>query len=79
MYRSLLKVETTLDKVELALYKAITSANDWLSVLNTSGSSRIYRQNRSGPRTEPCGTPRVHGEGKLRPSAGVTCCCRFVR
>ena len=37
----------------------------------------MYRENRSGPRTEPCGTPRVHGEGKLRSSAVVICCCRF--
>ena len=48
---------------DFILYRAISSANIFtsLSAEMTVATSLIYSINRSGPRTEPWGTPEITG------------------
>ena len=49
-----------LDLCERHDYRVISSAyRDNKLLRSTDGSIRMHNENRSGPRTEPCGTPRV--------------------
>ena len=45
----------------------------------TSGAFLVYSKNRSGPRTLPCGTPRLHEVGALTVFPHRTCCCLSVK
>jgi len=43
---------------------SMSSANKWWRILcltNRSSTSSVYSMNRSGPRTDPCGTPKCNG------------------
>ena len=39
-----------------------------------SGRALMYSVNRRGPRTLPCGNPRLHVVSSLREPATLTCC-----
>ena len=44
-------------------YKRVSSANSLTVEVRPFGRSLMYVKNNNGPSTDPCGTPKVTGEG----------------
>ena len=58
-------------------YKAMSSANCTLGTgEETKGTFRVYILKRTGPRTEPWGTPQVQARAGLVEGEMRTCCLR---